>query len=78
MNRDSIGRAWKLASELESEGLSLIDASAVLAMALGILAEGADGHRELRPLVDGMVKAAQLAFDALRESPRSKEQPTCK
>jgi hypothetical protein len=37
-------------------------------MALGIYCEAhEDGHRELKPLLDGMLKAAQMAFDALRD-----------
>lgn len=66
--KDSIGRAHKIASELEAEGFSTTEASTILAMALGILAEGDErGHRNLRPLANGMLKAAQLAFDALRD-----------
>lgn len=71
--KDTIGAAHKIASDLEADGYSTIDAATILATALGILAEGDErGHRNLKPLVDGMVKAAQIGFDALRAS-RSRE-----
>jgi hypothetical protein len=68
-SKDLIGPAHKIATDLESGGYSTVDATVILATALGILAEGDErGHRNLKPLVDGMVKAAQLGFDALRAS----------
>lgn len=71
--RSSIGRAHKIAIELEAEGYSGEDASVILSMALGIFMEGVDGgHRELKPLIDAMLKAAQISFDALRNSRSSK------
>lgn len=71
--KDTIGRAHKIATELEAEGYSAEDGSAVLSMALGIFVEGIeDSHRNLEPLVAGMHKAAKIAFDALRQSRQSK------
>lgn len=67
--RDLIGRAHKLATEIEGDDLSVVDASQVFAMALAILAEATEGaHRNLWPLCEGMTRAAQIAFDALRDS----------
>jgi hypothetical protein len=67
MSGDQISRAHKIACELEAEGYSAVEAGTILSMALGILAEGDErGHRNLKPLIAGMVKAAQMAFDALR------------
>ena len=70
-SRGTVGRAWKIANELEAEGYSEIDASMILSMALGIFVEGVDGsHRNLKPLTDAMLEGAQMAFDALREARR--------
>lgn len=65
---ESIGRAYKIAIELEAEGVRMPHAATVLAMALGIMAEAEGGHRELKVLTDAMLKAAQIAFDAMRDS----------
>jgi hypothetical protein len=74
MNRtDTIARAHKIATELEAEGYSPEDGSMVLSMALGIFVEGTENsHRNLEPLIAGMHRAAQIAFDALRQSRQSK------
>ncbi len=64
-----IGDAWEIAHLLETKGFSGVDGALVLAMALGIFCEGQpDSHRGLKPLVDGVLTAAQGAFDALRAS----------
>lgn len=66
-DKSHIGRAHKIAAELEAEGYSAIDGSTILSMALGIFMEGKpDSHRNLKPLTDSMLKVAQISFDALR------------
>ena len=66
--RDNIGKAWEIAKLLDDGGYSPVDGSNILAMALGIFMEGQpDAHRNLKPLTDAMLKAAQIAFDALRD-----------
>jgi hypothetical protein len=68
-DRTHIGRAHKIASELGQEGYSPTDGGLILSMALGIFMEGqADSHRNLQPIADAMLKTAQMAFDALRDS----------
>lgn len=68
-SKDCIGRAHKIATELESEGRTATDAGLILAMALGIFVEGLEGgHREMRPLLDAHLNVAQQTFDALRAS----------
>ena len=64
---DDISVAYRIASDLEKSGYDAKSGGSVLAMALGILAAGHPaGHRNLRPLINGQVEAAQLAFDAIR------------
>jgi hypothetical protein len=66
--RDDIARAHQIATELERDGFDVKSGGVVLAMALGILAESDPrGHRNLRSMSDGMLKAAQVAFDGLRQ-----------
>ncbi len=66
-NKNDIARAHKIALDLERDGFTIKSGSVVLAMALGILAEGEPkSHRNLRPLIDALTKAAQITFDALR------------
>ena len=70
MNYDNqIVLATKIATMLYDAKLQGPDGASILAMALGIYVEShPDSHRELAPLCEGMLKAAQIAFDALREA----------
>lgn len=71
--KDEIGRGYQIAAELEAEGYDVQAVSRILSYALGIGAEGIDGsHRNLTPLLDGMLSAAQLCFDALRTAREQK------
>ena len=66
---DRIGMAHRIASQLWDAGIRGPDGGVILAMALGIYVEAQEGcsHRNIWPLVGAMMKAAQMAFDALRE-----------
>lgn len=67
-DKSNIARAHKIAAELEADGYSATDGSLILSMALGIFVEGQpDSHRNLELLTDAMLRAAQMAFDALRQ-----------
>ena len=66
-----ISEAHRIASELEAGGYDAKSGGVVLAMALGILAAShPNAHRNLQPLVAAQVKAAQMAFDAIRTGGR--------
>lgn len=65
--KSQIGRAHKIASELQAEGFSAVDGGLILSMALGIFMEvQPDSHRNLEPLAESMLAVAQKTFDALR------------
>lgn len=69
LDKTHIGRAHRIATELEAEGYSDVEGSAILSMALGIFIEGFEGaHRNLQPLVKAHLDIAQQSFDALRAS----------
>ena len=73
LNKSHIARAHKIASELEAEGCSAMEAGVIISMALGIFMEGQpNSHRNLQPLAASMFEIAQKSFDALREG-RNKE-----
>lgn len=79
MSRDNsldpskIGVAHQIATQIWDAGYRDTDGLMVLGMALGIYMEAHEGgHRELRPLSDGMLQSAQIAFDALRAARKGK------
>lgn len=64
---DDISVAYRIATELEAAGYDAESGGVVLAMALGILvAAHPKGHRDMRPLIVAQLRAAQIAFDAIR------------
>jgi len=64
---DRIGDSYKIAKMLWDSGYSGPDGATVLAMALGIYMESQEGsHRNMRPVVDAMLKSAQITFDAFQ------------
>lgn len=67
-SKDAIGRAHKIATELFAESWSAVDGCTVLAMALGIFAEGFEGgdSANLDKLMNPLLTSAKMSFDALR------------
>lgn len=67
MTDELVRRAHLIAADLEQSGVSAVDGSTILSVALGIFMEAQAGsHRNLEPVLSAMLKAAQLTFDAVR------------
>ena len=66
--RARISLAHEIATKLWDAGYREAEGVAVLAMALGIYMEAQEGaHCEFRPLIEGMLRAAQMTYDAFQQ-----------
>ena len=66
-----IDLAHEIATRLWDAGMRGHDGITVLSMAMGIYMEAQEGaHRNLRPISDAMLLAAQQTFDAFQQARR--------